>query len=139
MKRMILAFALLFCATPAYATDFTITVPVSLSNLPPNIHSVWVTCQVFEAIHLHVTGVASREIPVTGGAYHADVVFEINALPDRDPANAVEYRCEAWLHGSSTTNPNQAYFEGGDINAAYTIPLAAGAPFVMNTGFVRLH
>jgi hypothetical protein len=138
MKRLIVTLALLFCASPAYASDFTLTVPVSLNNLPPNIHSVWVTCQVFEAIHLHVTGVASREIPITGGAFRADVVLEINAVPDRDPANAVEYRCVAWLKGSSATNPDQAYFEDGDISAAYTFPLAAGAPFLMDTGFVRL-
>ena len=139
LKRLLLALALLCIVAPAYAADFTITVPVSISSLPPNIDSLWVTCQVFETSHLRVIGAASRRLPIVGGAFRGDVALEIDSSPDRDPALARDYRCVAWLIGRSATNPNQNYFEDGSRTATETFPLSPDAPFVMDTGFVLLH
>ena len=137
MKKWLLALAFALFATPAFAEDFTLTVPVEFNALPPNVDRLWVTCQVFEESALRATAAVSREIPITGGAYRGDVVFAFNATAGRDPALAVQYRCVAWLIGRTPTNPDQRYFGGASEASLERFPLAPGAPMVLDTGHVR--
>ena len=137
MKKWLLALAFAAFATPAFAEDFTLTVPVEFSALPPNVDRLFVSCQIIEENLSRVTVAASREIPITGGAYRGDVVFAVNAIATRDPALAVQYRCQAWLIGRTPANPNQRYFGGASESSIERFPLAAGAPMVLDTGLVR--
>ena len=139
MRKWLLALAFSLFAVPAYAEDFTLTVPVAFTNLPPNIHTLWVTCQVMEETRARVTAVASREIAITGGAYRGDVVLAANASAGRDPALAVQYRCAAWVRGRTATNPNQSYFAvDASESMVERFPLAPSAPLLLDTGYVRL-
>lgn len=137
MKKWLLALAFAFFATPAFAEDFTITVPVEFSALPPNVDRLFVSCQVIEENLSRVTVAAGRELPITGGAYRGDVVFAVNANAGRDPSLAVQYRCVAWLIGRTPSNPNQRYFGGASESLLERFPLAPGAPVVLDTGLVR--
>ncbi|QGZ96401.1 hypothetical protein [Terricaulis silvestris] len=135
MRKWLLALAFSVFAIPAaHAEDFTLTVPVNVSGLPANVHTVWVTCQVMESSRSRITAVAGQRIAITGGAYRADVVLTANASAGRDPSLATQYRCVAWFFGAVAGDPQQAYFMEGSPHATHVFPLAPGAAFLLDTG-----
>lgn len=128
----ILAIALGLPSAPAWAEDFTFTVPVQVSNLPPDSTRVGVSCHLY-------TNAAARPggrghvgslygfAAISGGAFRGEVTAASNANPGVDPATVTHYSCAlgitARLRGRDHT------FLYGDSAAPSTLPLAPGAPF----------
>ncbi len=83
----------------AWAADFTFTVPVQLSNLPPDSRSGVVSCSLHTSAvgtpRAGTVGVGNGNgffTPV-GGAYRGEVTVTANANPGVDPATVTHYSC----------------------------------------------
>lgn len=128
-------FGFLAAPTPASASDFTFTIPVSFSNLPPEVTQFYVSCYAQLPSGASV-GQGGRSLPITGGGYTGDFSVEFNALPGYDPATATRYQCSGYFIG---TNPAGGvaprYFE---TSYGPRFPLVTGAPFRIDTGIVPL-
>jgi hypothetical protein len=102
----ILLAATLGCATATVqaaeagsTADFVFTVPVDVSNLPPEVTHISVCCQVSAGGRLvGPGGTCAARRAVSGRAYRGDFVVEYNANPGVDPATATNYNCNAWFH-----------------------------------------
>jgi hypothetical protein len=123
---LIFAGAVGFFATAAFAEDFTFTVPVDFSNLPPEITRAAITCNAYRSAIGGGVGARGAGITITGGAYHGDVTIRFDAYPERDPATATHYECTAVLMGSGEV----IYARVGETP---TFPLQPGAPFLLDT------
>ncbi len=122
-------------ATPAAAFDFTFTIPVQFTNLPPEVTQFLVGCYV-QVPSGATVGQGSRMIPITGGGFTGDVTLQFNANTGMDPATATRYQCSGYFFGSGpTTSVVPHYFE---TSYGPRFPLAAGAPFRVDTGVVAL-
>ena len=122
----IFAGAVSVFATAAFAEDFTFTVPVDFSNLPPDVTHATIGCSAYRSASGGGVGAGGRNITITAGAYHGDVTMRFDAYPERDPATATHYACTALLMGSGDV----IYARAGETP---TFPLQPGAPFLLNT------
>jgi hypothetical protein len=137
-----------FLSVPGLAQQFTFTVPVQVSNLPPTVELMRVTCGLYYGTPLRTIGdPATRETIVTipqvpsaaggtVGEFSGDVVVVQNVRPGLDPALVTHYSCRGLFQGTEggavvgyfdTTNPDSPRF-----------PLADGAPFRLDTGIQPL-
>lgn len=85
-----------------HATDFTLVVPVNVSNLPPEIDRVNVCCQVSDAAaggRLIGYGGSCQSAAVSGHAFRGDITVLYDASPGVDPATARAYNCKAGFEG----------------------------------------
>lgn len=104
--KTVLALALALAPLAAHAEDFTFTVPVRLSNLPPEITAFQVNCGVNQPgtgsnfYGPRIGGTNSGERPITGGAFSGDITLAFNASPTADPSRAGVYGCELRLIGT---------------------------------------
>ena len=96
---------------------FTFTVPLQLSNLPPEIDSYSIGCSVFPSGGI-LLGTARTRGTISGGAVNTEVVVSVTANPVSDPALASEYSCSLHLDGA-----RQSYMN----DSVNRIPLAPGA------------
>jgi hypothetical protein len=140
------AAALLTVASATRAEDFNFTVPVQLTNLPLSVEGLTVACMTVKetasaaggagpAGGSEVIGSASVRVPITGGAYRGDVIVRANAMQGKDPRTAEYYRCDGWFDGHERGAATH-YFEP---QRPQVFPLSPGAPFTLDTGFVRLN
>ena len=85
----------------ASAADFTINVPVSLTNLPA-ASALKVYCGV-QAGSINGTdvGSGSKRVVLTGGNFSGTVAVEFNAKPTQPPSSATDYSCYLGLEGKS--------------------------------------
>ncbi len=115
----------------AQATDFTITVPVNVSGVPPSVISMGIGCVIkptqFGDASTYIAR-GNQLLHLTGGAYHGNVTIAVNALPGKDPAQAHWYFCIADFEGAGST----IYFQGGNMTPP-VFPLVTGAPFYLGT------
>ena len=128
------AIVLSFASGPAWAADFTFTVPVELANLPPDSRQGVVGCSLRTSPvgtpRSGTVGVGNGNgfFTISGGAYRGEVTVVANANPGVDPATVTHYTC-----GLSFT----ATLRGRDQSFAYwltaapgpALPLAPGTPF----------
>lgn len=135
--RIALAFlaSTVFAGATAAADEakhFNITVPVSVSNLPPNIARMHITCYVYGTGGSW--GVGRTSVDIAARAYSGDVTLRFDADAGRDPAGATHYECLGWFTGTEA-GATVHYF----LNAtAPRFPLAAGAAFRLTTGRTAL-
>jgi hypothetical protein len=93
-----IATAMLAWAPPARAADFTFTVPVNVSELPPTIERGKVRCLVTRiggGVGVTIGDVYSPEFAITGGAYSGVQRVEITAGLRAAEANT--YDCSLWF------------------------------------------
>jgi hypothetical protein len=121
-------------AAPAAAYDFTFTIPVQFTNLPPEVTQFIVGC-VAQLPSSASVGQGNRIIPITGGAYTGDVTIQFNAITGMDPATATRYQCTAYFFGTVSAGLTPHYFES---SYGPRFPLAVGAPFRLDTGVAAL-
>ena len=89
-----------FAATPALAADFSFTVPVDVSSLPPSIERGSVRCLVQQWVPGSAVNIgegSSAEFAITGGAYRGSVTVEVTHGSSADPAQANKYDCLLWF------------------------------------------
>lgn len=129
------AFLTLLGAAPAYAEDFTITVPIRVSNLPPSIEAALIYCAVSStnrATRDIGLGHASPRVEIRSGAFSGSATVRFNAAPGQDPGRATHYECGvSSFVGRNERGETVHYFSDGGRNP---FPLAAGASLVLNTG-----
>ena len=112
MKTCKLPLVALFCALSAVplgvaaAEDFTITVPVSVSNLRAEATGVNVTCLAGIApissdtnASIGYSGRVSAGAPDAAGNLTSNVVVKFNARTGQDPARATHYWCFLMIVG----------------------------------------
>jgi hypothetical protein len=139
LQTLLVAGLIALVAQRAGASDFSITIPVRLSNLPPNVQRLSIGCGVYEYRPGIARVIGQKSPPVlvemSGGGYSGNVVVSINAAPGQDPANATDYQCSAYFIASDPAGTVGGvpifYFQTA---ASPTFPLAAGAPFHLDTG-----
>lgn len=128
------AFLALLGAVPSYAEDFTITVPIRVSNLPPSIEAALVACSV-SSTNRETRDIGIGHAPrveIRGGAFNGSAAVRFNAAPGQDPGRATHYACAITSFvGRNERGETVHYFSDGGRNP---FPLAAGASLVLNTG-----
>jgi hypothetical protein len=130
MKRILVvagAAALAGFAQMTQATDFTLTVPVNIANLPPEIDRFYVCCYVSTRLAggTNVTPyVCAPRTPVSGGVINSEFTIGLNATPGVDPATGTAYMCYAEFLGTVRGTPVTV----GDMSAgAIRLPLTSGS------------
>jgi hypothetical protein len=86
----------------SHGTDFTLVVPLNVSNLPPEIDRVRVCCQVADASaggRLIGSGSTCQSAAVVGRAFRGDITVLYDAAPGVNPATARAYNCKAGFEG----------------------------------------
>ena len=121
----IAAIVLSFASGPAWAADFTFTVPVALSNLPPDSRTGGVSCSLHTSPvgtpRTSTVGVGNGygSFTISGGAYGGDVTVAVNANPGVDPATVTHFSCGLAF---------VATLRGRDQQFAYWLTAARGGP-----------
>jgi hypothetical protein len=126
LAKKISAILLMFAAPLSMAVDgphFTFTVPISLTNLPPEINRLRVSCAVSRTGE-GIKGRAEATRTVSGGAFSGDVAVPITLAAPNNPALVDNYSCSVHLSGAIEGRP---YDFLDDSNTRF--PLAPGAPF----------
>ncbi|NOX82452.1 MAG: hypothetical protein GXP06_05605 [Alphaproteobacteria bacterium] len=144
IKTAIIALAAAIgVSAAASAEDFTFTVPVSVSNLPPEIVSMRVSCSTTAAPEngRRMIGSEAVVVEITEGGFSGDVVVAFDATLRAERHLAVDYSCRI-------NQFNAAFVPGVGGRVYYTsyaatrpdsfFPLASGAPFVYSTGKLTL-
>lgn len=130
------AAALFIAAAPATAADFTFTVPVQVSNLPPDSRNASVHCSVYSVGRLRPgsspapdgSGFARMGTgTLAGGAFRGEVTVTVNANAGVDPATITEYSCG--LSFVATQRGRDTQFAYWITATPSTLPVAPGAPF----------
>ncbi len=94
--------AMVLCAAPlrAQGAEFTFTVPVRVSNLPPDSKQGAVDCTLLTGAAgtrgsggTAGIGGGSGRFTLTSGAFDGDVRVEANTRPGNDPATVTHYSC----------------------------------------------
>ena len=94
--------ALVLCAAPlrAQRAEFTFTVPVRVSNLPPDSRQGAVYCTLLTGAAgtrgsggTAGVGGGSGSFTLTSGAFDGEVTVEANTNPGNDPATVTHYSC----------------------------------------------
>lgn len=88
--RWLVAFWFLSCAN-VQAEDFLFTVPFDVTQLPPEIRFMRVTCSVWQGgIPI---GSGQYRVAVTGGTVRGEAVVAFNASKGQDPRSATRWTC----------------------------------------------
>ena len=120
----------------AWGADFTFTVPVALSNLPPDSRGGFVNCILFAPIRPGRPtgpldgGGGSTHFTISSGAYRGEVVVPVDAPAGIDPATVTEYSCA--ISFNATLRGSDHQFSFFNLGAPTTFPLAPGAPYNPN-------
>lgn len=137
-KHKILAFLTLasigLAANTAHAGQFTITVPVRVSSLPPNVDGMLLTCMLYTnepRLGGRNIGVGRQRVNIAGGAYSGNATVSFDVAAGQDPATATHYQCTGSFVGGES-GATVHYF--AKTAGATEFPLAAGAPFRLDTG-----
>jgi len=135
--QSLLAFAaivLSFASGPTWAADFTFTVPVELSNLPPDSRRGVVSCALRTSAvgtpRSGTVGVGNGHglFTISGGDYRGEVTVTANADPGVDPATVTHYTCGLAFYATLRGSDHQfAYWYTAAPGPA--LPLAPGAIF----------
>ncbi len=136
LSAVLLGVMAMVSATPTRAQvpagpHFTFTVPVRLTNLPPEVQQYLVSCAVRAGPAAPIMGGGASLGAISGGSLNADVVVNVTANALADPALATYYQCEVALSGPKPPGSPP----GGDLIIQYLgpsltrFPLLAGAPF----------
>jgi hypothetical protein len=122
LTNIISAAVLAVVATSAVADGphFTLTVPLALNNLPPEVNSYQVSCSVLQG--LTMKGSSQTSGPISGGNFSGNVVVAVTVPPANNPALVDSYICSLHLNG---TLAGRSYTFMDDSNTRF--PLAAGA------------
>ena len=134
----VLTAAVLFfvAAAPCTAADFTFTVPVQVSNLPPDSRNASVHCLVYRVGRLRPGASPAPDSSgaalmgtgtLAGGAFRGEVTVTVNANPGVDPATITDYSCG--LSFVATQRGRDTQFAYWVTAVPSTLPLAPGAPF----------
>jgi len=138
MRKSILAVMLALVPASVAAGEWRITVPVEISNVPAELDSFTVMCEVYTLNRAQRLGNAGKTTALVGGAYRGDVVVPVS-VPGMNPALAKEYSCDltlgGWKGGRPHTAENQLVFFGQDYRARRDLPLAAGAVLTVRGSF----
>lgn len=137
---LLTATFLLCCASDAaWAEDFTFTVPVDVSRLPPEINSGHASCDLMireRGRADRTAGNRGRGFAIAGGAYRGEVTVPVNANPGIEPAQVTHYKCWITLRGTLRGAPVEYNFR--DEGFTLPLPVAPGAPFTPRTeGAIR--
>lgn len=122
-------------ANTVSAGQFTITVPVRVSSLPPNVDGMLLACLLYTnepRLGGRNIGVGRQRVNIAGGAYSGNATISFDVTPGQDPATATHYGCTGSFVGNES-GATVHYFAG-----ATEFPLAAGAPFRLDTGIVPI-
>jgi hypothetical protein len=87
-------------APPAVAADYTFTVPVELTDLPPAIQRGYVRCVVRRrdpGVFVDIGAAESPRFEIRGGDYSGTHRIEITVGATFDPRQAHRYDCDLWL------------------------------------------
>ncbi|HEY3349126.1 MAG TPA: hypothetical protein VGM13_05070 [Thermoanaerobaculia bacterium] len=132
--------AVLLAAAPVAAEDFTITIPLQFSNLPPTVDGFLCGCWIYTGEpRLGGRSIGANNatrVNITGGAYRGDLVLRFNAAPGMDPATATHYECTG--HFVGTERGATVHYFTTAFGPEVRFPLAAGAPFSLTTGVQAL-
>ena len=123
--RLSLVFILVLTGGKAFGADYTFTIPVELSTLPPEVNRFHVACWVY-APSWNTIGRQMTNLP-SGGNFHGNISVEVNAGPGRNPAELTHYECK----GSFTGNVGGQSVHFFSYTSP-TFPLAPNAPFVLH-------
>jgi len=133
------AAALLAFTPAAYAEDFNITVPLDMSNLPPNIAGIMVSCAVITGeprLGGRYVGNLTKRVDVKGGAFRGNVTINFNATAGLDPALVTHYECSSSFVGDER-GVTVHYFNDSFATSS-RFPVTAGAPFRLKTGVLPI-
>ncbi len=118
--------AMVLCAAPlrAQGAEFTFTVPVRVSNLPPDSRQGGVSCTLLTGPAgtrgsggtVGIGGGTGR-FTLTSGAFDGEVTVEANTRPGNDPATVTHYSCAIAFY---------ATLRGRDQQFAYWMSAARG-------------
>ena len=95
----------------AFGADLSLAVPVNVSNLPPQVGSVWVNCYFYYDVGEKNSVTFAKEwaavSPLVNGAANKTVTFGVN-IPDSVKINVTinkyRYFCLLGLSGDATHN-----------------------------------
>ncbi len=121
-------------ANTAQAGQFTITVPVRATNLPPNIDAMLLACLLYTnepRLGGRNIGIGRQRVEISGGAYSGNATISFDVTPGQDPAAATHYECMGSFVGDES-GATVHYFS--NVVGASEFPLAAGAPLRLKTG-----
>ncbi|MHB8883420.1 MAG: hypothetical protein ACYC69_18180 [Thermodesulfovibrionales bacterium] len=124
------AIILSLASGPVWAADFTFTVPVEVSNLPPDSRQGAVSCSLHTSpARLGAAGVGNGYVPFTisSGAYRGEVTVTANANPGIDPVTVTHYSCALSFYATLRGTDHQ--FSYWLTSRPSTLPVAPGAPF----------
>jgi hypothetical protein len=135
--RSAFALAAVVLFAPALrGEDFTITIPLQFSNLPPNVNGFLGGCWIYtNEPRLGGRSIGANNatrVDIAGGAYRGDLVLRFNAAPGQDPAAATHYECTG--HFVGTDRGATVHYFTTSFGPEVRFPLAAGAPFSLTTG-----
>lgn len=124
--KFLLTAGLAMWAAMAAADEphFTFTVPLALSNLPPEVNGYRVTCVVTQSGAGGIAGRGETSGPISGGGFSGEAVVPVAVAAPGNPGLVDEYYCS--LHLTGTLDGRRHNF----MDDSYTrFPLTAGAPF----------
>jgi hypothetical protein len=132
------ALALLCGAQAVHAEDFNFTIPVRMSNIPPNVTSLNVMCYVVllppgAAAPTSQIALGSTSQRIAGGAFIGNLVVRVNAQPGKPASSATHYKCTGSFHGTDS-GYNVGYFVNGG-RSDRPFPLAPGSAFNLDSGY----
>lgn len=126
--RQLLAFVLscTLLSPVAAESDFEFTVPVNLTNLPPEVERVSVCCRVTQGARALSNGICSSSQAVSGSSYSGEFRINVDLFPREDPASAEGYYCYALL---------QANVEGSTLRLS---PVSRDGSIPLESGSLRV-
>lgn len=128
----VVATVMLFSVQIAKAEDFNITIPVSFTNLPPEVGMFDIGCEVMSS-RLSIGFGRTATIRISGGAYSGNLIARFNATAGLNPADATHYRCTANLR-NLTGSPFYAPGIVSPTPGVIRLPTAAGTTARDRTG-----
>jgi len=150
---LVASFALATIAGTAQAAPFTLLVPVRLANLPPEVRSFSVSCELVargsgkEGHSPQPVGRASSNyLDIVNGDYQGEVSIEMTINPDWHPSQVTDYKCRVSFKMRNYRDGSENIItiredDPLDLHNSHNyrpFPLATGAPLqVMIEGPVR--
>lgn len=139
LSLLLAMLALPWLAPAAHAAQFNITIPIQVSNLPPNIDGMLLFCSVMTGeprLGGRYIGIGRKRVNITGGAYRGNELISFDVNAGQDPALISHYECTGTFTGTES-GATVHYYNDSFANSP-RFPLAAGAPFRLKTGILPL-